>query len=69
MDLTNAALTLDRRQTTVFCFCQGMKQTIKFLQDQLTLQTLQTQQDYNDLHSSSKDVEIPALSLEEGVNR
>ncbi|XP_013883119.1 kinesin-like protein KIF11 [Austrofundulus limnaeus] len=46
----------------------GMKQTIQCLQDQLTLQTLQTLQDYTDLHSSTKDLKSPALSLKQGIS-
>ncbi|XP_017289753.1 kinesin-like protein KIF11 isoform X2 [Kryptolebias marmoratus] len=46
----------------------GMKQTIQCLQDQLNLLTLQTQQDYTDLHLASQDLKPPALSLEEGIS-
>ncbi|XP_053189347.1 kinesin-like protein KIF11 [Scomber japonicus] len=46
----------------------GMKQTIQCLQDQLNLITMETQQDYTDLRSASKDLKKPLQKLQENVS-
>ncbi|XP_041865820.1 kinesin-like protein KIF11 isoform X2 [Melanotaenia boesemani] len=46
----------------------GMKQTIQCLQDQLTLLTMQTQQDYADLRSASRALQTPVAKLQENIS-
>ncbi|XP_034754345.1 kinesin-like protein KIF11 [Etheostoma cragini] len=47
----------------------GMKQTMQFLQDQLNLLTMEAQQDYTDLRSSSKALQKPLQTLQENISR
>ncbi|KAA8578088.1 hypothetical protein FQN60_002512, partial [Etheostoma spectabile] len=46
----------------------GMKQTMQFLQDQLNLLTMEAQQDYTDLHSSSRALQKPLQTLQENIS-
>lgn len=57
------------RHTDIVSVLQGMKQTIQYLQDQLNLLTMETQQDYTDLRSASRALKKPLQSLQENVSR
>lgn len=50
-------------------WCQGMKQTIQCLQDQLNLLTMETQKDYSDLRSASRSLQRPVQVLQENISR
>lgn len=50
-------------------WCQGMKQTIQCLQDQLNLLTMETQKDYSDLCSASRSLQRPVQVLQENISR
>lgn len=53
----------------VTSFCQGMKQTIQCLQDQLNLLTMEAQTDYTDLRSASRSLQKPVQVLQENISR
>ncbi|XP_068423351.1 kinesin-like protein KIF11 [Clinocottus analis] len=46
----------------------GMKQTMQFLQDQLSLLSLEAQKDYTDLRSSTKALQKPLQVLQENIS-
>ncbi|XP_026165926.1 kinesin-like protein KIF11 isoform X1 [Mastacembelus armatus] len=47
---------------------KSMKQTMQFLQDQLSLMTMEAQKDYTDVHSASRALQEPLQSLQENVS-
>lgn len=46
-----------------------MERTIRCLQDQLSLLTMEAQKDFSDLHSASTSLQKPVQDLQENIRR
>lgn len=50
-------------------FHQGMERTIRCLQDQLQLLTMEAQNDFSNLRSASTSLQKPVQGLQENIRR
>lgn len=48
---------------------QGMERTIRCLQDQLKLLTMEAQSDFSNLHAASTSLQKPVQVLQENIRR
>lgn len=50
-------------------FPQGMERTIRCLQDQLNLLSMEAQTDFSNLHSASTSLQKPVQVLQDNIRR